>query len=212
MFQCIKYSYKTGKPGKRQIDITSNTVKYYKNMWNTGSSVDIDQIRGIAYGPRTSTFNMIKECIPWLIASIITPDRTYDFEFKTLHGLKRFISILLSINNELNNTMIIPQLEHIDMDKIWMQQHTNSVVLKIFKNPKWNSWLNNRSRKYRIIKSKNRKISYDNDENCCSICMDTYNDTDFVCQLTCDHTFHISCIGQWLERSFTCPLCRCSIS
>jgi len=193
------------------MGLTSKTVKYYKNIWKNSSSVDIDQIRGVAYGPRTSTFNMVKECIPWLIVSIITPDRTYDFEFKTLHGLKRFISILLSINNEMNNTMIIPQLEHIDIDKVWMQQHNNSTVLRLFKNPKWNNWLNNRNRKYRIIKSKNRVISYD-DDNCCSICMETHEDTDFVCQLICDHTFHIPCVGHWFERSFTCPLCRTSIS
>ncbi len=120
MFNCIKYSYKSGDAGKRTIHIRDNVIAY-RGSW-TSNKIDISKIRGIAYGPRTITFNMVKECIPWLIVSIITEDRTYDFEFKTLHNLKRFISAMHLVNSKRENVMVIPQLEHIDMDK-WHKDH-----------------------------------------------------------------------------------------
>jgi hypothetical protein len=218
MFQCIKYSYTNGTPRKRQIKVSEDEILYCKTTttWSCNTVININSVKGVTYGPRTTTFNMVKECIPWLIISIITANRTYDLEFKTLNSLKHFISFLVAFNDKSGNTMTLPQIEHIEMDRIWMQQHNNAAVLKIFKNPKWNSWSNNRNRKYRIIKSRNRNkkkiLHEDNDNNCCCICTDEYDDTDFVCQLICDHIFHISCIAQWFEQSFTCPLCRVSIS
>jgi hypothetical protein len=210
MFKCIKYSYKTGDTAKRTIDIKDNVIAY-RGTW-TSNAVDINEIRGIAYGPRTITFNMVKECIPWLIVSIITADRTYDFEFKTLHSLKRFISAMHLVNRNRNHNMVIPQLEHIDMDNLWMRFNHNANILKMFQNPKWSSWLNNRNRKYRIVRSKNMTTSHNDHDTSCSICLDECQDNDFVCQLICGHAFHIECISEWFKTSFTCPLCRVSIS
>ena len=210
MFNCIKYSYKSGDAGKRTIHIRDNVIAY-RGSW-TSNKIDISKIRGIAYGPRTITFNMVKECIPWLIVSIITEDRTYDFEFKTLHNLKRFISAMHLVNSKRENVMVIPQLEHIDMDNLWMRFNHNATILKIFKNPKWSNWLNNRSRKYRIVRSRNKTVMHDHDDTCCSVCLDEYSNDEFVCQLICGHAFHIECIAEWFKTSFTCPLCRVSIS
>ena len=46
--------------------------------------------------------------------------------------------------------------------------------------------------------------------DCCSICLDDYEDGDRVRVIDpCNHTFHSKCIGKWLvERSATCPLCK----
>lgn len=46
--------------------------------------------------------------------------------------------------------------------------------------------------------------------DCCSICLDEYEEGDRVrCIEPCNHTFHSKCIGKWLvERSATCPLCK----
>ena len=46
--------------------------------------------------------------------------------------------------------------------------------------------------------------------DCCSICLDDYEEGDRVrCIEPCNHTFHSKCIGKWLvERSATCPLCK----
>ncbi len=29
-----------------------------------------------------------------------------------------------------------------------------------------------------------------------------------VCELPCNHKFHKKCLFEWLNKSFTCPLCR----
>ena len=210
MFNCIKYSYKSGTARKRVISIKNDDVTYH-GMWNT-TAIDTDKIRGISYGPRTITFNMIKECTPWLIVSIITEDRTYDFEFKTLHYLKRFISAMHAINRRKNYTMVIPQLEHIDMDSLWMIFSCHINIPRSVTSIKWSDWLNTRSRKYKVIRSKSRTAVYDEHKGCCSICLDNYPDDEMVCELVCGHAFHIRCISEWFKRSFTCPLCRVSIS
>ena len=45
----------------------------------------------------------------------------------------------------------------------------------------------------------------------CSICLDGL-DRDAVSRLVCRHTFHASCLSQWLVQNNTCPLCRCNIN
>ena len=42
--------------------------------------------------------------------------------------------------------------------------------------------------------------------DCCSICQDTMSQP---LKLRCKHIFCEECIGEWLERDITCPLCRC---
>jgi len=41
--------------------------------------------------------------------------------------------------------------------------------------------------------------------DCCSICQDTMSQP---LKLRCKHIFCEECIGEWLERDITCPLCR----
>ena len=45
--------------------------------------------------------------------------------------------------------MVIPQLEHIDMDNLWMQHNAPTRALKISKS-QMEHWLNNRNRKYKM--------------------------------------------------------------
>lgn len=42
----------------------------------------------------------------------------------------------------------------------------------------------------------------------CSICYEEFNRNDSLRVLECDHCFHMNCIGRWLNRSNTCPMCR----
>lgn len=42
-------------------------------------------------------------------------------------------------------------------------------------------------------------------EKVCSICLLPLYDG---LALPCDHTFHDSCVAEWLKRNNTCPLCR----
>ena len=32
-----------------------------------------------------------------------------------------------------------------------------------------------------------------------------------ICKLECNHKFHKKCLFKWLNKSFTCPLCRSPI-
>ena len=41
----------------------------------------------------------------------------------------------------------------------------------------------------------------------CAICFEDYN-RNTNSTLSCKHSFHTSCIGEWLKTSPTCPCCR----
>jgi|SaaInlV_100m_DNA_5_1039725.scaffolds.fasta_scaffold147695_1 hypothetical protein len=47
-----------------------------------------------------------------------------------------------------------------------------------------------------------------NNNNCCSICIDTReNNKDFCCS-QCKNSFHQDCINQWISKNPSCPICR----
>jgi len=46
--------------------------------------------------------------------------------------------------------------------------------------------------------------------NCCSICLDSFNNDDEVIELQCLHIFHRTCGMEWLRRGKGCPL-RCPV-
>ena len=45
----------------------------------------------------------------------------------------------------------------------------------------------------------------------CAICWDKIQPHALSMTLHCQHTFHSSCIGQWLSKKGTCPMCRAVI-
>ena len=47
----------------------------------------------------------------------------------------------------------------------------------------------------------------------CSVCLDVFEGADMVVELRCDsnHIFHKACLESWLQRNYTCPLCRSDI-
>lgn len=45
-------------------------------------------------------------------------------------------------------------------------------------------------------------------EERCSICLENFEDNDYVLAMPCDHIFHKNCILEWLKISYKCPLCR----
>jgi len=50
------------------------------------------------------------------------------------------------------------------------------------------------------------------DKNCCSICLSDYRESEVVGWMPdCGHMFHAVCIGRWLRRHATCPVCRTSL-
>lgn len=42
----------------------------------------------------------------------------------------------------------------------------------------------------------------------CAICLDEFDVSIEVVQLTCKHPFHPECMEMWLQRSLTCPMCK----
>lgn len=43
----------------------------------------------------------------------------------------------------------------------------------------------------------------------CSICLECINiSTTGRVEMSCSHTFHLKCIGTWLSKNSSCPLCR----
>ncbi|XP_062221105.1 E3 ubiquitin-protein ligase ATL31-like [Phragmites australis] len=62
-------------------------------------------------------------------------------------------------------------------------------------------------RQHRIVDGRG-----DDDALECSVCLLEFDDADALRLLpTCPHAFHPECIGLWLERHATCPLCRASV-
>lgn len=46
----------------------------------------------------------------------------------------------------------------------------------------------------------------------CTICLAEYEEGDELRRMPCSHRFHESCVGQWLTRHGTCPVCRFELS
>ena len=42
----------------------------------------------------------------------------------------------------------------------------------------------------------------------CPICLEELNSSPLLALLPCGHPFHHSCLGEWLLRNPTCPMCR----
>lgn len=50
--------------------------------------------------------------------------------------------------------------------------------------------------------------SAEEDENCCAVCFDEYEERQMVRRLPCQHYFHQACIDKWMATHSTCPICR----
>jgi len=46
----------------------------------------------------------------------------------------------------------------------------------------------------------------------CALCLEEYSSGEVVMKLPCKHIFHEGCIGPWLVKSLTCPLCNAEVS
>ncbi|KAL6033473.1 hypothetical protein STEG23_035563 [Scotinomys teguina] len=46
-------------------------------------------------------------------------------------------------------------------------------------------------------------------EMCCPICCSEYVKGEVATELPCHHYFHKPCVAIWLQKSGTCPVCRC---
>uniref|UniRef100_A0A804MWN0 RING-type E3 ubiquitin transferase n=1 Tax=Zea mays TaxID=4577 RepID=A0A804MWN0_MAIZE len=49
-------------------------------------------------------------------------------------------------------------------------------------------------------------------DDTCSICLETFSDSDPSAVTSCKHEFHLQCILEWCQRSSQCPMCWQAIS
>ena len=58
----------------------------------------------------------------------------------------------------------------------------------------------------------NKKITFEQEEYQCAICLEKIIDHKVLSNLPCEHKFHLLCIEQWkVMNKNTCPLCRTRI-
>lgn len=63
----------------------------------------------------------------------------------------------------------------------------------------------------RTLRESSTIHSYGNletDQETCSICRESFEQTSIVRKLACGHIFHIGCVDEWFETNIRCPLCR----
>lgn len=47
-----------------------------------------------------------------------------------------------------------------------------------------------------------------NKYQCCAICLESYEDSEFLMILYCKHNFHYECVSIWLDINNSCPICK----
>ncbi|KAF3528558.1 hypothetical protein DY000_02042450 [Brassica cretica] len=58
------------------------------------------------------------------------------------------------------------------------------------------------------LEDTNRPPTTEEENEMCIVCFGNYNQHNYLCTLTCGHSFHFTCIDQWLRRNISCPICR----
>lgn len=53
-------------------------------------------------------------------------------------------------------------------------------------------------------------LERDGNRECC-VCFVEYEEGGHACRLPCGHTFHRSCVSEWLRKNCSCPVCRYEI-
>lgn len=51
-------------------------------------------------------------------------------------------------------------------------------------------------------------LSHGESHSECSICLESYRSGQEVSILACSHEYHSSCIGEWMLKNRSCPMCR----
>lgn len=113
MVKCIKYSFNKKYSHTCNIGL-SNYIYYYSDKDILNRIINFADIKQVLYGPRTKTFLKYKKYNPSLVLSIITDERSYDFQFKNLSDIKDFLS-KISVKLKIFNIKIPTNID-IDRD------------------------------------------------------------------------------------------------
>lgn len=52
------------------------------------------------------------------------------------------------------------------------------------------------------------ELEHHSDLHECELCLEEYEEGHELLRLPCLHLFHSSCVGPWLQKSYTCPICN----
>ena len=64
----------------------------------------------------------------------------------------------------------------------------------------------------RTLKITPSTMVMNNDESSCAICIDKFERGASVIRLNCNHTFHHTCLSEWIKYKSTCPMCVADLS
>ena len=201
MIDCIKFNYKNGK--KKDVSlcyIGYNLFYSYKNKMRHIVSFDnFEDLKGILYGPKCSTYRFVKDCIPWNCFSLILDNRTFDFQ---VHKYTDYIRFINKIKIHPKLISIEDMFLEINNDKrLWMNINYNNFLDNKIKNlPEWYKKYNYTNN---IIKDEDS-----NKNKVCCICLDNFENPTSIKVLECKHIFHRNCINLWLKNKTNCPICR----
>uniref|UniRef100_A0A8J9TSD6 RING-type E3 ubiquitin transferase n=1 Tax=Phaeodactylum tricornutum TaxID=2850 RepID=A0A8J9TSD6_PHATR len=62
-----------------------------------------------------------------------------------------------------------------------------------------------------VYRSSNVGADVDDSESKCLVCQSEYEEEERLRRLPCGHSFHASCVDQWLNTKDVCPYCRTCI-
>ena len=186
---------------KKKLDlcyIGENLFYSYKNkIRHIVSKINFNDIKGILYGPKCSTYRFVKDCKPWNCFSIVLNTRTYDFETLKYSEYIDLINNIKSNPKILNNQDFLGEINN--NKRLWM-------------NINYGNFIKNSHKINLNIWYKQYQNNWSNDENVCSICLCDFNNGKCIKNLKCNHFFHTNCIDAWLKHKPSCPICRLTIS
>jgi hypothetical protein len=95
-------------------------------------------------------------------------------------------------------------------------QHTGRVVIPTVQNVlagtrlPLSSPIENAGRSIVVLKTMKYKeeLRRDQEEDICTICLNSFHEGDRVGNIACSHIFHVTCLKKWIQRKNHCPLCQ----
>jgi hypothetical protein len=70
--------------------------------------------------------------------------------------------------------------------------------------------IENAGRSIVVLKTMKYKeeLRRDQEEDLCTICLNSFQEGDRVGDIKCKHIFHVACLKKWIQRKNHCPLCQ----
>ena len=200
----IKFNYNdsVGRTTQLRLDLIkgkeSPVRMYYKDK--RGRWINMENIIGIVLGSRTTTFENVSDCNPWLCISIIKLTRTYDFQFN-----KYFELIWFLYHTRATYSHDITYKDSINIHKICLLHNKleSETYVRYY----------NRMIELIKLQSFDKIYKLTNVENFCPLCIETT--TQNAKLLACKHIFCKNCITEYIKftvihekKRISCPLCR----